>query len=69
MYDLLLRFRVHNYGLIADIEKAYQQILVVPKPRDYLQFLSFDDVYQSKPEIVKYQFKRVIFGLRPWQFY
>ena len=38
LYDILLRFRIHNYGLIADIEKAYLQISVVPEHRNYLRF-------------------------------
>ena len=69
LYDILLRFRVHNYGLIADIEKAYLQISVLPEHRDYLRFLWFDDVSKNNPEIVKYRFTRVIFDSSPSQFY
>ena len=64
----MLRFRVHNYGLIADIEKAYPQILVVSEYRDYLQSLWFDDVYKNNPEIVKYRLTSIIFGSNPSQF-
>ena len=39
LHDILLRFHVHNYALVADIEKAYLQISVVPEQRDYLRFL------------------------------
>ena len=53
--NILLRFRVHNYGFIA-------------KHRDYLQFVWFDDVYKNNPEIVKYRFIRVIFVSSPSQF-
>ena len=31
LYDILLRFRVHNIGLSADIESAYLQVSVVGK--------------------------------------
>ena len=41
LYDIFFRFRVHNYGLIADIEKAYLQISVVHEHRNYLRFLWF----------------------------
>ena len=68
LYDTLLRFRVHNYGLIADIEKVYLQISVVPEHRDYIRFLWLDDAYKSNPEIVKYRFTRVIFGSSTLQF-
>ena len=68
LYDILLRFRVHNYGLIADIEKAYLQISVLPEHRDYLRFLWFDDVSKNNPEIVKYRSTRVIFDSSPPQF-
>ena len=68
LYDTLLRFRVHNYGLIADIEKAYLQISIVPEHMDYLRFLWLDDAYKNNPEIVKYRFTRVIFGSSPSQF-
>ena len=68
LYDILLRFCVHNYGLIADIEKACLQISVVPEHRDNLRYLWFDDVYKNNPETVKYRFTRVIFGSSPSQF-
>ena len=63
----MLRFRVHNSGLIADIEKAYLQISVAPEHRNYLRFLWFD-VYKKNPEILKHRFTRVIFGSSPSQF-
>jgi hypothetical protein len=68
LYDILLRFRVFNYGLVADIEKAYLQIAVTPAERDYLRFLWFDDISKDNPDIVKYRFTRVIFGASPSQF-
>ena len=57
---------MHNYE--NDIEKAYLKILVVPERRDYLRLIKFDDVYKNNPEIVKYQFTRVVFGSSPSQF-
>ena len=68
LFDILLRFCVHNYGLIADIEKAYLQISVVPEHRTYLRFLWFDDVYNNNSKIVKYRFTCVVFGSSPSQF-
>ena len=37
--NILLRFRVHNYGFIA-------------KHRDYLQFVWFDDVYKNNLKLL-----------------
>ena len=68
MFDVLLRFRLSNIGLTADIEKAYLQISVTPSERDYMRLLWFDDVKKLLPEIIKYRFTKVIFGASPSQF-
>ena len=49
--------------MVADIEKASHQVLIAPEDRRMLQFLWFDDVNKDNPEIVKYQFCRLPFGL------
>ena len=38
-FSILLRFRVHNYVLIADIEKVYRQILVSDDDCHYQRIL------------------------------
>ena len=68
LYELLLTFRVHPIAITADIEKAYLQIVVNERHRDYLRFLWYKDVFAEMPEIVKYRFTRVIFGAAPSQF-
>ena len=62
LFDVLLRFRASNLGLIADIEKAYLQISVTPKECNYLQFLWYDDIAKENLKIMKYRVTRVIFG-------
>ena len=37
--SILLRFREGNIGVISDIEKAFLQISIDPKDRDFLRFL------------------------------
>ena len=37
LLDTLLRFRAHNYAVVADIEKAFLQINITPKQRDYVR--------------------------------
>ncbi|XP_068692506.1 uncharacterized protein [Montipora foliosa] len=39
IYDILLRFRVHKVAISGDIEKAFLNISVDPRDRDYLRFL------------------------------
>ena len=50
LFDVFLWFRAGNIGLIADIEKAYLQISVKPKERDYLRFLWYDDIEKETHE-------------------
>ena len=62
LYDLLVKFRLYPVALVADIEKAYLQILIDERDRDFMRFLWYDDVFATKPNIVKLRFCRVIFG-------
>ena len=66
LFDILLRFRFHQVGLVADIEKAFLMIGVDPIDRDSLRFLWFQDVTTYKnPRLVEYRFYRLVFGLTP----
>ena len=62
IFDALLKFRLHNIAISADIEKAYLQISVFPPHKNFLRFLWFDEINESNPEVMKYRFCRVIFG-------
>ena len=68
LYNLLLKFRVHTMAITADIEKAYHQIEIKEKHRDFLRFLWYSDVFANNPHIVRYRFCRVMFGLAPSQY-
>ena len=62
--DILMRFRAHKVGLVADIEKAFLNIDVDKKQRDLMmRFLCIDDIKNEDPNIVIYRFCRVIFGM------
>ena len=63
IYDILLRFRVHKVALIADIEKAFVNVSVHPRDRDYLRFLWIDDITSGHPKLQVYRFARVAFGV------
>ena len=56
--DTLLRFREHDIAVVADVRKAFLQIEVSSKDRDFLRFLWHVD---GKPE--SFRHKRVVFGL------
>ncbi|XP_043472736.1 uncharacterized protein LOC122505291 [Leptopilina heterotoma] len=55
----LLKFREHEIAVLADIRKAFLQIGVNDKDRDYLRFLW---VIDEKLQIFRH--KRVVFGLK-----
>ena len=47
--DILLRFRVHRIGLIADIEKAFLMISIAEKDRDVLRFVWVERIDEDPP--------------------
>ncbi|XP_063972042.1 uncharacterized protein LOC135159909 [Diachasmimorpha longicaudata] len=57
--SLLLRFRLHQYVLTADIEKMYRQILVKPEDRKYQRILWRND----DGPVRTYELNTVTFGL------
>lgn len=61
--DILIRFRVHNVALVADIEKAFLMISVDEKDRDALRFLWVDSIDSEIPRKQVLRFARVVFGV------
>ena len=65
----MLQFRIYPIAITADIEKAYFQINVDEKDKDYLRFLWFKNLFtDQETQICKYRFTRVIFGATCSQF-
>ena len=62
IFDILVRFRIHPIGIVADIEKAFHQIAIDPKDRDMLRFLWSG---KSSDGACQYRFCRLMFGLTP----
>ena len=66
---VLLRFRLHNVAVCADVEKAFLQISIRPDDRDVTRFLWFknptaaDSLVASPQTLDTYRFCRVPFGL------
>ena len=61
--DILLRFRLHNVGLVGDVEKAFLMVSVAECDRDVLRFLWIKDVTEVPSEIAVMRFTRVVFGV------
>ncbi|XP_035219012.1 uncharacterized protein LOC118192210 [Stegodyphus dumicola] len=58
---LLIQFRQHAIGVTADIRKAFLQISLCVRDRDFLKFLWWKD--SNKTEIITYRHCRVVFGI------
>lgn len=63
---ILLRYRLYSIVILADLEKAYFQVSLSKKNRDFIRFLWIRDL--THPEfnlsnLVKYRFCRVSFGI------
>ncbi|CAL8069059.1 unnamed protein product [Orchesella dallaii] len=58
---VITRFRINPVGVVADIKKAFQQISVCPKDRNYMRFLWWDDL--SCSSVKEYRHCRVVFGV------
>ena len=59
---ILLRFMLGQYGVVADIEKAFLRILIAECDRDALRFLWPKDPRDPLSPLVTYRFKAVMFG-------
>ena len=68
LYDVLLRFRPGTITITADIKQAFLQILVDKNDQEFFRFLWYDEVFSDDPNIIVYQFTRIIFDLisRPY---
>ena len=57
VFEQVLRFRVHNFVITADIEKMYRQVLVHPDDRKFQKIL-----WYHEGKIRTYQLNTVTFG-------
>ena len=63
IFDILVRFRLHQVALVADIEKAFLMISVDKKDIDVLRFLWVDNVHADLLNLQVLRFTRVVFGV------
>ena len=61
--DILIRFRIGKYGLVADIKQAFLKICLNEEHRDFVRFLGLTNIYAINPEVAILRFARVVFVL------
>ena len=61
--NVLIRFRVWKFGLVADLRKAFHQIQINEKHRNFLRFIWLEDILSDNPKLLILRFQRVIFGV------
>ncbi|XP_065883974.1 uncharacterized protein [Dysidea avara] len=60
--SIVLRFRIHLYGISTDIEKAFLHIALHEKDRNFTRFLWLSDPCDPNSEFNIYHFRTVLFG-------
>ena len=61
--DILQWFHTHKIAITANVEKAFLMISISEKDRDALGFLWVDNINKDTPEVCKFRFPRVVFGV------
>ena len=59
---ILVRFRLHRFGISTDIEKAFLHIRLHPDDRDFTRFFWLTDPTDPSSQLCVYRFKVVPFG-------
>ena len=60
--SILLRFRVHKFGLSTDIEKAFLHVKLNASDQDFTRFLWLSNPQNPESDLDTYRFKVVLFG-------
>ena len=61
---LLIKFRLNNIAILADIEKAFLQIGISECDRDALRILWTDEPWNPRSDLKVYRYTALIFGLK-----
>ena len=61
--NVLIHFRAWKFDLVADVRKAFHQIQIDEKHRNFLRFIWLGDVLSDNPKLLILRFQRVIFGV------
>ena len=60
--SIIIRFRIHAFGISTDIEKAFLHVQLHEDDRDFTRFLWLSDPLNPSSELQVYRFKVVLFG-------
>lgn len=60
--SILLRFRIHKFGLSTDIEKAFLHVKLDDSDRDFTRFLWVSNPDDPESDLDVYRFRVVLFG-------
>ena len=60
LVDVLIRFRLHNVALIADVSRMYQAVLLAQEDKDLHRFLWHEDPME---QLKDYHMTRITFGV------
>ena len=61
--NVLIRFRAWKFGLVTDVRKAFHQIQIDERHRNFLHFIWLQDILRDNPKLLILRFQRVIFGV------
>ncbi|VDI25013.1 Hypothetical predicted protein [Mytilus galloprovincialis] len=62
LVGILLRFRLHQFAVTTDIEKAFLNVGLETQDRDVTRFFWFDTPTDPSTPLSTYRFKSVLFG-------
>ena len=60
--SIILRFRLHKYGMCTDIEKAFLHVHLNEEDRDFTRFLWLRNPSDPESELITFRFRVVLFG-------
>ena len=60
--ELVMKFRENKYGITADIEKAFLNLLIRKQDRDAMRFFFPENVFDPGSKMKIYRYKVVMFG-------
>ena len=60
--SILVRFRLHEFTVTTDIEKAFLHVGLQEKDRDFTRFLWLENSTNPNSQLTTYRFKSVLFG-------
>lgn len=61
IFEILIRFRINEIAILADIKQAFLNVGIHKEHQDYLRFLWYD--LENPERLIVYRFLRAVFGV------